>query len=176
VSGHGLGAALFVATVRSALRSACQEGLAPGEVLERLNVVVFDLAGETGLFATARVIELSGRAGRTAAAAHPPAFILDPAGAVRRIGNAGPPAGALAQASFPEVEFELMPAETLLLYTDGVFDARAGGVSELEARVRAWATADPGTLVERLLARESPARGSDDRTAVALMRRDDRAP
>jgi serine phosphatase RsbU (regulator of sigma subunit) len=178
VAGHGLGAALLVSTVRSTLRAGCRSGLAPGDVLAQLNDVVGDLSGETGLFATAQVVELRGSCGRVAAAAHPPALRIRPGAGVSRLGQSGPPAGALPGATYPEQSFQLGGGETLILYTDGLLEsAGAVGLGGLEASLTAAAEARPRDLVERLLARlnydEEP---TDDRTVLAIHRHQEISP
>ncbi len=102
VAGHGLGAALLVSTVRSTMRAACRAGLPPGQVIGQLNDVVADLSGETGMFATAQVVELKGSRGRVAAAAHPPALCVRPGSGISRLGQSGPPAGAEPSGAAPE--------------------------------------------------------------------------
>jgi sigma-B regulation protein RsbU (phosphoserine phosphatase) len=172
VAGHGLGAALLVSTVRSSLRAACRAGLSPAGILGQLNDVVADLSGETGLFATAQVVEIRGSAGRMAGAAHPPAMVVHPGDPVRRLSAAGPPAGALPGIDYDEQEFELEHGDTLVLYTDGVLEAAgAGGLGGLEASLAAAARARPRDLVHDLVTRldrlDEPA---DDRTVLAVLR------
>ncbi|MGD8395946.1 MAG: SpoIIE family protein phosphatase, partial [Candidatus Eiseniibacteriota bacterium] len=172
VAGHGLGAALLVSTVRSALRAGCRAGLGPREVVARLNDVVADLSGETGLFATAQVVELHGELGRVAGAAHPPALKLCPGSGIVQLGCSGPPAGALPDAEFPEAPFRFAPGETIVLYTDGLLEgAGASGLGGLEEALRTAGDLPPGVLVERLVDRvDATGQEADDRTVLVIRR------
>ncbi len=178
VSGHGLGAALLVSTVRTTLRAGCRAGLAPGAILAELNEVIADLAGESGLFATAQVILLDGCEATMAAAAHPPALVVEPRSAVRRVHAPGPPAGALPGAEFTEWHFVLEEGETLVLVTDGVLEAGgAGGTRGLERCVSSAPSGAPEALVQHILEwQRAECAVDDDCTIVAIRRAGGTAP
>lgn len=60
---------------------------------------------------------------KVALAGHPPPLLIDPEGRARPIGQPGTLLGVLDSIEFTETEAELLPGETLLLYTDGVVEA-----------------------------------------------------
>jgi sigma-B regulation protein RsbU (phosphoserine phosphatase) len=58
-----------------------------------------------------------------ALAGHPPPLLIDPSGEAKQIGQTGTLLGVLDPIDITEQHAELLPGETLLLYTDGVPDA-----------------------------------------------------
>ncbi len=56
-------------------------------------------------------------------AGHPPALLIDRAGGCRAVGAPGTALGVLEPIKVAEVQLELHPGETLLLYTDGLPEA-----------------------------------------------------
>ena len=171
VQGHGLAAALLVGTVRTALRSALREGLGPGAALARLNHVLLDATGESGVFATAAVARLAGARVTFAAAGHPP-LLLAGDGPPRKVSGSGPPAGAVGGATYAETEAELGPNGILALYTDGLLGNGGRGTVDRLLAALASAAAAPGArtagiAAELMDAVEGP---EDDRTVVVARR------
>lgn len=172
VQGHGLGAALLVGTVRTALRSALREGLPPGAALARLNHVLLDAAGDSGVFATAGVARL--RDGRVtfAGAGHPP-LLLAGDGPPRALPGSGPPAGADPQASYSEISARLGPGGMLALVTDGVLGEGVDAVSRLLERFAAECGGAPAAIAEALAVY---ANGIDDDRTVVIVQREQESP
>src|SRR5262249_39715489 len=72
------------------------------------------------------------------AAGHPPALLFRAAtGRCVALGEGGPALGVLPEARYEQVEERFEPGDVLLLYTDGVLEARCGeelfGFERLEA-------------------------------------------
>lgn len=126
VTGKGIAAALLMAFSRPLLHAAIDNTAGPAEALERVNGI---LVGErrTSLFITALAAELDLRAGilRLANAGHePPLFIPGDGSPPALILGSGTLVGAFGTLDIPTVEAYLAPGDVVLLYTDGVTDAR----------------------------------------------------
>jgi serine phosphatase RsbU (regulator of sigma subunit) len=168
VQGHGLGAALLVATVRAAVRPALRAGHSPGAALQRLNHVLLEAAGESGIFVTAAVARLRGDRVTLASAGHPP-LLLAGDGPPRALDGSGPPAGAVPEARYPESEAVIGRHGTLALTSDGVLGGGGQGtVDRLLETLAAEAGNHPAAIAEALVvALEGP---EDDRTVVVVQR------
>jgi serine phosphatase RsbU (regulator of sigma subunit) len=70
-----------------------------------------------------------------------PALLRSSAGPVRPIGHHGLPLGLFANAGLTNTWVTLRPGDTMLLYTDGVTEARQGREQYGEQRLRALLTA-----------------------------------
>jgi len=62
---------------------------------------------------------------RVAAAGHPPPLGLSADGKAREVPASGPLLGVIPDAEFSETEVALVPGDAVVLYTDGLTDARA---------------------------------------------------
>ena len=136
VSGKGVPAALSMAQLLAQFRLQAQSIDSPAAVLAALNA---DLAqrSQRGMFCTLSYLCLDLRTGGVvcANAGHHPAVHLR-AFEIGCLGEAtGPPAGILPVAPWEDTEGRLEPGETLLLYTDGVVEARRS-VSGQDAKTR----------------------------------------
>lgn len=126
VSGHGLGPALLMASVRAALRALALEHSQPAELLTLLDrALAPDL--QEGRFITMLLAALDTRSHTLdyANAGHGPALVYRPAmGSVQTISATGLPLGVLDEPTYevgPRVP--MAPGDTLLLCTDGVVEA-----------------------------------------------------
>lgn len=178
VSGKGIPAALYMARVVSEFRLFCAGGASAGEVLEALNLSLSQ-GGMRGMFVTFAYVVLNPASGtlHVANAGHLPLLLAEKGGGARFVGGAvGPPIGMLGKALYREETFGLAPGDAVLLYSDGIVEAR-GKDRELfgEERLLAAGAAAPrgaaGLLagvhgaVERFT-REAPQ--ADDMTMVSL--------
>jgi serine phosphatase RsbU (regulator of sigma subunit) len=129
VSGKSIGAAMFMARLTSFLRATVPENPAPGVVLTRINTLLGTRADQV-LFATACYILLhpAGRNLRYASAGHLPVLILEPGAQVfRELNPTGIPLGIDPSTTYAGQEEVLVPGSLLVLYTDGVVEARDAG-------------------------------------------------
>lgn len=127
VTGKGIAAALLMAFARPLIHSAIDHSSGPALALERVNDI---LVGErrTTLFITVLAAQLDLRSGvlRLANAGHePPLFIPGDGSPPGLVLGSGPLVGAFPRLALPEVEAYLAPGDVVLLYTDGVTDARS---------------------------------------------------
>lgn len=159
VAGHGLGAALLVADARAALRGMLSRGAPIEECLYELNNLLQEDTGAE-MYMTLLVGVLDGPARRfhyVTAGHHMP--IVSRRGKVLRLPLMGSniPLGIRRDLSFlAEEDLALEPGDTLLLYTDGVWEAtdrdgRRFGTERLHSGLEACSEHEPATTIERLL-------------------------
>ncbi len=145
VCGHGPRAAALAARLRASWRTLATAGV-PLERLDVLDAIVVSERPDDDLFATVVVahVDADGRRLRWALAGHPPA-LLDANGRVETLEDEGrgPALGLVSGIPWPVAERALPSRWTLVLYTDGLIEARgqAGGerleVLGLQALVQA---------------------------------------
>lgn len=128
VSGKGMAAALFMATVRALLREALQSLRSPAQILTRLNDAI-SRNNPHLMFVTVLLGVYDPVTGRAllARGGHPPAVLRKHGGAVAEIeSQPGRLIGIEGAADcFSEVTVNLEPGDALLLYTDGLTEAEA---------------------------------------------------
>lgn len=128
VCGKGTEAAAITSLVRHSIRALAFRDLSPGEVLASVNEVMLSHELQ-GRFATTVIAKLDlSRTPATASivsAGHPPPLLLDGRGGAHCPDVRGVLVGVLAHIEETEVEVELQPGATLVLYTDGLLDAGA---------------------------------------------------
>jgi len=131
VMGHGVRAALVAATTRALVGELRSKWTEPGAFLEELNRVLrYTLRNNrTPLFASAfyMAVDLSNGQIHYANAGHPRPFLIHPeAGNPRKPvpldGKNGPALGLFDEASFPVYSRPVTPKDTVLLFTDGLFE------------------------------------------------------
>jgi serine phosphatase RsbU (regulator of sigma subunit) len=131
VCGKGAEAAALTALARHTLRAVANLG-GPPTLLGRLNDAIRNDSGDM-TFATVAlcVLELeSSTAGvptTFATGGHPPPLIVHADGSVEPAQTTGPFLGVVEEPSFETWKTELEPGATVLLYTDGVLEARVEG-------------------------------------------------
>lgn len=126
VAGKGTEAAKVTALARYTLRADAGDHLSPATVLSRLNAAMLAQGAPrflTAVQATFRVTS-AGLAGRLCLAGHPPALIRRADGRVQQIGITGTLLGYTGLPTLTDVRFRMAPGDLLLLYTDGVTEAR----------------------------------------------------
>lgn len=126
VSGHGVSSALLMAELRAYLRAYVRQSSDLGEILTLMNeALVADL--EQSLYATLVFCQLHPdiKTLRYASAGHPPGFILDPRGGIKRtLQSINIPLGFLPEHNFTCSEpITLKPGDILALLTDGITEA-----------------------------------------------------
>ncbi|UDY22706.1 PP2C family protein-serine/threonine phosphatase [Nocardioides sp. Kera G14] len=153
VGGKGPAAAVVTAFVRDTVRVLTMSESSPAQVLGQLNRLLYR-HGSDGRFCTCVLVRLSRVGGHwhvvTSVAGHPaPVLVRDGAAAVFAP-YAGILLGVLETADYTEHELRLSPGDGMVLYTDGITEARAGedlfGEQPLLASVTRL-TADPTTTM-----------------------------
>ncbi|HYD51391.1 MAG TPA: GAF domain-containing SpoIIE family protein phosphatase [Gemmatimonadaceae bacterium] len=179
VSGHGYPAALIMALTMSASAIHAQQVDDPGETMQALLESLHDELDTTEMFMSLlyAVIDRDARTLRYANAGHPHAFVVRASGEIERLPATDPPLGMVPTApSTQHTEFD--PAgDVLLLFTDGVSDARDEADERLgEGPVLDAVLRHRAEPVDRILERifdvvdshAQDARRRDDLTVVVL--------
>lgn len=161
VAGHGVAAALIVSRIHGLVQSMIRDDIRPHPFLESLNRATLQLVPRTSLFVTFAVlrIDLSTRMIEYATAGHPPQLLLRSHGGVEELATPGIALGVL-----PTVFgrgggsgcTDYAPGDTLLLFTDGVFEVRAvdgriWGEESLRSRFARMRGATPGAMAADVL-------------------------
>lgn len=126
VSGKGVPAALTMAQLLAEFRLHAREHASPGKVLEALNENLAERS-QRGMFCTLCYLVLDLEAGvlRGANAGHSPCLVAGPDGVRFACDASGPPAGILTAQTYTDETLALEPGETVLLFTDGIAEARS---------------------------------------------------
>ena len=180
VTGKGIAAALLMAFARPLIRAAIDHARKPSVALERTNTILV-VERRAALFITALAIYVDTRTGEfvVANAGHEPPLILRTSGELEDVDASGPLLGAFSGVRLEERAGVLEPGDLLLLYTDGVTDARAPdgtrfGDDRLRAIVQKTRDAPVREVIDaidaatRAFQADEPA--ADDVTLVAVRR------
>jgi sigma-B regulation protein RsbU (phosphoserine phosphatase) len=178
VSGKGVPAGVLRAFVRPILRHVAPLSASPGETLERVNRILYDVHLDA-LFVTLFLgwLDLATGRLRYASAGHPAPFHLRPDGDVTTACPAtGPILGILDVRSFATESIALLPGETLVIHTDGVVEAqrprgRALGeasIADLLARRARSSMVSICRAVLRAVEAHQAGRRHDDATVLAV--------
>lgn len=126
VMGKGVPAALFVASLRAIFHAVAEHVQAPGEMLERINHLIFEELSRADMFITALLVLADARRGllTVASAGHCPLLVVSSPGEVKSISPDGMPLGIEPQARFSEATVSFPASAAALLYTDGLTEAR----------------------------------------------------
>nr|WP_078891921.1 SpoIIE family protein phosphatase [Streptomyces sp. NRRL S-350] len=188
VRGKGLSAIGEAALLLGAFREAAHRHTVLPDLAAALEESVtrylaeFEPAEEAGeRFATMLLLEIpdEDHVTRMISCGHPPPVLLSPGGAVTVPSlHPAPPlgvVGALGPAGYALDVVSFQPEDTLLLYTDGVIEAReaSGAFYPLADRIAQWTEAGPETLlhhIRRDLLAHVGGRLADDAALVALHR------
>ena len=182
VSGKGVEAASVSAAVRTALGAYAWEGQPPARMVRLLNDFLLGFSRlETFATLFVGVIDLARATLTYCSAGHPPAiFLRDDPREMFTLDEQSGVVGAFRGMSYHDGRVRLREGDRLLLYTDGVTEARSPsgaffGEQGLRDAVMEEAGGDYGHMLDRLLARLDvfTARSLDDDVAMVTLRFDD---
>ena len=186
VSGKGLGAAVQTATVKYSLRAFAAEAASPALVLRRLNRTLRNDVSNLGEhFVTLFYAVYDPQTGRLtyASAGHEAQIIKRVSGGVTLLFPNGPILGLMEHRYDQDMDY-LHPGDALVLFTDGLTEARAAATRELLDLERVIAAVDgldpecgPGAIVAFLgqFTQDWTRTGSQDDLALLVARRADEA-
>ncbi len=120
VAGHGLRAAVTMANIRQAILGASIDTDDPSEALAKVNRV---LCLQRAIIASAVVGFVRGKRVTFCSAGHPPVVLANERGA-HFLPHGGMPLGVDSDPVFRSHEFEALSGTMLVLYTDGLTEAR----------------------------------------------------
>jgi serine phosphatase RsbU (regulator of sigma subunit)/PAS domain-containing protein len=160
VSGKGAEAAAVTALARYTLRTAAARRRSPAAILRWVGGAMLDQEATRGRFCTIACahLDLSRTPVRVTVSVggHPLPLLRRGDGRVEPLGAPGTLLGLLPDPELQDRGTDLRPGDTLVLYTDGLTEARAPvdmwGFEELAAAVRAAPVNGPVGLVESLVA------------------------
>ena len=176
VTGKGIQAAADMAMAKFSFRALARMHPEPEDFLAAVNEVVVDEI-ETGKFITMIYALFDPVTGTVASASagHPPARVVSADGQVGELGGRGLALGIDSDQVYEAARDELVPGTTVVLYTDGVIEARHDGElygeERLDDLLHRRAALGPQELAEAVLAEcRSFAGGelSDDCAVVCL--------
>lgn len=126
VSGKGIAAALYMAMVRTLIRTYAYENEdAPERVFASANRrILLDTNNDSFVTAFYGVLHPDSGLLRYSNAGHNAPFLLHAAGGVEELGGTGIPLGMLEDASWELREATVLPGDRLLAFTDGATDAQ----------------------------------------------------
>jgi sigma-B regulation protein RsbU (phosphoserine phosphatase) len=128
VCGKGVEAAVVTALARHTIRAAAVNSSTPSEILNVVNEVLLRHDGDR--FCTIALMRLR-RTGDTwvaevGSAGHPLPLLCNEGGEPQIVGEAGTLLGVLPDATVVDTRLVLRSGDVIVLYTDGVTEARAG--------------------------------------------------
>ena len=133
VTGKGVAAALLMAFARPLIHAAVDNSTGPADALERTNRVLRERRASLFITALCATLTLSSGRFRLANAGHePPLLIRRDGSPIEPIEGSGPLLGAFQSLDLPESATDLAAGDMVLLYTDGVTDARSAGGARFE--------------------------------------------
>ncbi|MFN2469472.1 MAG: SpoIIE family protein phosphatase [Gaiellaceae bacterium] len=156
VTGHGVEAAADMAMAKYVFRSLAREHPQPGAVLAAMNEVIVDELA-FGKFITLAYLTADGGSGDVccAVAGHPPPRVVR-ADRVEELRVRGVALGVEPDQRYEQVGASLAHGESVVLYTDGIVEARSDeefyGVERVDAVLAAHAQAPAAALAEAVLA------------------------
>jgi phosphoserine phosphatase RsbU/P len=176
VMGKGMGAALVMAALRTALRTAPGELGPAARVARAGEAVTFGSHGD-GLFVTLFHASLEMATGRLryVDAGHGYCVVRRAGGRVERLAVRSMPLGMGIGERFAEGEIQLEPGDMLLVCSDGLMEVGEVTVRLDDVAGQVRDGDDAAAVVSRLVSRAS-GRLTDDATAVVLYRLGDTAP
>lgn len=178
VCGKGPEAAALTALARHTIRAEA-DLLEPSRVLGRLNRAILRQRGDLRFLTATYVWLRHDGPGLTAVAArggHPPLVVLRADGSVETMAPRGMLIGALPDAGWDDHRFALGAGDALVLYSDGVVEARAPGgdffgmdrLLALLTRSRGATAEDIAVALEREIGRFQGGRQRDDIALLVL--------
>jgi serine phosphatase RsbU (regulator of sigma subunit) len=136
VTGHGIDAAADMAMTKFVFRSLIREHGEPADFMHHANDVVCGEVG-SGKFVTMLCLTIDAAAGEIACACagHPPPRLLPAHGPIRPLLVSGLALGIEPDQRYDSVRAQLEPGTSVVLYTDGLVEARRGEVQFGEERL-----------------------------------------
>lgn len=179
VVGHGVQAAVATSLIRYTLRSAAWHYDDPIQVLSELNdVMMSELAPRRPCTVITGAIRADPHSDdfliTLGTGGHQPGLLLDPAeSAAQHVRpSSGTMLGAFKDAPFSACSLRLRQGQTLLLFTDGIVEARRGrdafDIDSLASFSQQRAHLDPSELVEDLATLTTKLEPDDDVAVLAL--------
>ncbi|MBV9280053.1 MAG: SpoIIE family protein phosphatase [Chloroflexi bacterium] len=172
VMGKGMPAALLMATVRAVLRAASQQSSPAGAVRIAAGAIAHDL-DRSDSFVTLFHTQLVAAERRLlyVDAGHGYAFLRRSDGSVERLRRGGLPLGIMQEERYDEGCVDLRAGDTVVVYSDGLAEARADRTLDMPAVAQAVeGAATAAEMVDRLIALAGCAGECPDDLTVMVLR------
>ena len=177
VAGHGIEPSITAFQVKYLLRVFLRQYRDPAQAIEELNAVLSATGRPDELVSLCvAVFDQASGTMRFASAGHPASWMWHD-GEVRALRSTGPLLTLDPQGTYTSREVPLEPGDVLLLYTDGLAEARSGEQLFGEDRIGATLRRDPGQSVDTLCkdllaaARDFAKQPLSDDVAILAIRR-----
>ena len=184
-SGHGVSSAMLTVFLKHAIQQAVREPengtlRDPGAVLKDVNNTVISEAFGQGVFVslTYGILDTVSGVAHYSNAGHPPLLLIHDDHRIERLHRASPVLGVNPKVAYTHGEFTMQPGDMLVLYTDGITEARNahGNFYGVERLCETLASVEKHTdMVRRAVELDltrfcEGAESSDDATLVILGR------
>lgn len=125
VCGKGLRAATYTAMIKYMLRAYLGENMLPGDCLTRLNRNIHNQVSiEKFVTVCISIIDMESGTIYYSSAGHPPPFIRQSGASIVLAMQPAVPLGVIPDQRFLTTQLSLAGAESLVMYTDGLIEAR----------------------------------------------------
>ena len=180
VTGHGVGAALLMATARALIRGHASRPDSLADSITRVNTLLTADVGQSGNFMSLFFLKLDSdsRTIRWVRAGHDPAIVYDPAGnSFRVLVGRGVALGIFKDVEYEESQQRITSGQIILIGTDGIWEAHNSsgemfGKDKLQDIIRANAAAPAKqitqAIIDALQAFRQPLEWEDDITLVVI--------
>lgn len=158
VCGKGADAAALTALARYTIRTAAMADRPPSGILTMLNDAILRQRSDKR-FCTVIYAQVQERQSSVvmtvASGGHPLPYVLRADGSVEQVGRWGTLLGVVPDPDLTDTEVELFPGDTVVMYTDGVIEARSDddgmfGPGRLAELLEECAGRDPDTVAQRI--------------------------
>jgi len=178
-------AGLVMAVAHAGFRTQLEVDPSPRAMMQALNRILCATGGARSFFSAVYILARPDGRFSATVAGHPPPAIITREGLIReRLGVGSYPLGIRATLEWGPIEGALAPGETLLLYSDGLYETcddrgNAFGEERIESLVHVFAGAFPDELVRELaqhLLAFGLGRAPEDDVSIAAVRLKTAAP
>jgi serine phosphatase RsbU (regulator of sigma subunit) len=141
VCGKGPEAAATTGFIRNTVRAIAGYERRPSAVLRTVSDLLLSAWGGVGFSTICYLRVRMSRSGvrlTLSSGGHPLPFLIRPDGSVDPVGRPGHILGVFDGPLLYDAPVDLMPGDTLLLYTDGLIDPRAWGASAVEEKLQVF--------------------------------------
>lgn len=174
ISGKGLPAATLTSLVRNVIKVYSYEENLPASVMTKTNKIVLK-STRVDIFTTVLfgILDLNTGLFTYCCCGHPPAIIKKQENKALMLEANSPAIGVLASLNFVSSVVQLQRGEILILYTDGVTEARRGleffGLDRLQQLVTALPAKTPSEVVPTIFNQLTQFTGGNFKDDIALL-------
>ena len=137
VSGHGVEAARIAALTKDVIHAFSHLTLHPGQALGHANRLLVDRSVPGFVTAFLGILDPASETLEYTSAGHPDALLRHPSGEITALSGGSPPLGVFPDASWESRTIDLTEGDLLLIYTDGIIEARRDSSFFGEERLQA---------------------------------------